>query len=142
MNRCVSLCVHTLCSLHLDSQNLWRFSQTSHRMVLIVKLVRQNTLKRSGRKTCFSLVCMHVLHHVDKKSIRSMTFLKFERTSISHNLSVFTAVIKLSAFAMPSPSKLPHNSELECEQDHEILPEQASFRNIEIMWMVSFYSRK
>ena len=50
MNRCVGLRVQTLFSLNLDSQNPWKFSETSHGVVLLVQLVRENSLKRSGRK--------------------------------------------------------------------------------------------
>ena len=67
-------------------------------MVLLVKLVREISLKRSGMKH-FSSLYMNVLHHVDKKAVCSMSDLKFGRTSNSNNLTVFTAAIKLSAFA-------------------------------------------
>ena len=43
---------------------------------------------------------------------------------------------------MTLSKNLPDNSELKCEQRSWILPEQASFRNIEIMWIVFFCSGK
>ena len=59
---------------------------------------RKRTLMRLGRKL-FSLLCARIfLHHVDKNALCYMRVLKFGRTLSCNNLTVFTAVIKLSAF--------------------------------------------
>ena len=55
------------------------FLQTSHGMVL--------------------LVCINVLHHVDKKALCSMSVLKLVCMSTSNSFPVCTAVINLSAYA-------------------------------------------
>ena len=75
--------------------------------------------KSVQEENIFSIVCMSLLHHVDKKSLCSRSVLKFGWTSTSNNLSVFTAVFKLSAFAETWSSNLPNNFELKCVQDHE-----------------------
>ena len=135
---------------HLDSRNTCEFPQTSHGMVLIVELVREKSSRNSGRKTSFSLVCIHVLRHVDRKSLCSMSVLKLEWMSTRHNLIVFTTVIKLSAFA--ADIKLPAFADAFDKQSAMqfwvgmwarscILPEQASFYNMEFMWFVSLLFR-
>ena len=40
-------------------------------------MVREKSLRRSGRELFFSLVCMNVLHHVDKNALCSMSVRKF-----------------------------------------------------------------
>ena len=51
------------------------------------------------KKTSFSLVCMNVWHHVDKKALCSMSVLQLECMSTSDSFPVFTAVIKFIACA-------------------------------------------
>ena len=75
---------------------------------------------KAFRKNTFSsIVCMNGLHHVDNKALCSMSVLKFGETSTSNNLPVFTALIKLSAFADAFVKQSANNSDLKCEQDHE-----------------------
>ena len=70
---------------------------------------------------------MNVLHHVDKNGLCSMRVLKFGRTLTSHNLTVFTAVIKLSAFADDVVKRPVDSSELKCEQGHEYFVNKFDF---------------
>ena len=110
-------------------------------MVLLVKLVR-DTFKAFRKKTIFFLMCMNHLHHVDKRTFCSMSVLKFGWTSTSNDLPVFTAVIKLSAFADDFVKQSAEIFWVEMWARSWILPEQASFRNMEIIWIISFCSRK
>ena len=59
----------------------------------------RETFKVFRKKTSFSLVCIKVLHQVDKKTLCPMSVLKYGWMSTSNNLLVFTAVIRLSVFA-------------------------------------------
>ena len=95
-------------------------------------------LKAFRKRTFFSLVCMNVPHHVDKKPLCSMSVLKSGWMSTLGNLPVFTAVIKLSAFADPFVKQSHKQFWVGMWARSWILPEQASFRNMEIMWIVSF----
>ena len=117
------------------------FSQTSHGMVLFVELVRE-ILKALRRRTSFSLVCTNVLHQVDKEVLCSMSVLKSGWMSTLGNLPVFTAVIKLSAFADAFVKQSDKQFWIEIWAKSWTLREQASFRNIEIMWIGSFCSSK
>ena len=67
-------------------------------MVHLVKLVREKSVKAFRRKTYFSLVCMNVLHHVDKKPFCSMSLLKFRWTSTSNNLYCFHGCVRNVCF--------------------------------------------
>ena len=58
----------------------------------------RDIFKAFRKKTFFSLRCMNVRHHVDKNALYSMSVLKFGWTSTCNNTTVFTVVIKLSAF--------------------------------------------
>ena len=103
---------------------------------------RKRTSRRLGRKP-FSLLCAwFFLHHVDKNALCYMRVLKFGRTSTSNNLTVFTAVIKLSAFVDDFVKQTAKQFWVEMWARSWILPEQVSFRNMEIMWIVSFCSGK
>ena len=103
---------------------------------------RKRTSRRLGRKP-FSLLCAwFFLHHVDKNALCYMRVLKFGRTSTSNNLTVFTAVIKLSAFVDDYVKQSAKQFWVEMRARSWILPEQVSFRNMEIMWIVSFCSSK
>ena len=80
------------------------------------------------------------LHHVDKNALCYMRVLKFGWTSTSNNLTVCTAVIKLSAFADNFVKQTAKQFWVEMWARSWIRPEQVSFRNMEIMWIVSFCS--
>ena len=90
----------------------------------------------------FSLVCTNVLHQMDKEVLCSMSVLKSGWMSTLGNLPVFTAVIKLSAFADAFVKQSDKQFWIEIWAKSWILREQASFRNIEITWIVSFCSSK
>ena len=90
---------------------------------------------------CF-LVCMNVLHHVDKNSLCSVSVLKFGCTSTSNNLPDITCVIKMSAFADDGVKQSAKQFWVKLWARSSILPEQASFRNMAIMWTVSCWSGK
>ena len=85
---------------------------------------------------------MNVLYHVDKNAMSSMRVLKFGWTSTSHNLTVSTAVINLSAFADNFVKQTNKQFWVEMWAKSCTLAEQVSFRNMEIMWVVSFCSSK
>ena len=91
-----------------------------------------------AERTSFSLVCMNVLHHGVKKALCSMRVPKLWWMSTSSHLPVFTAVIKLSAFADAFERQSAKQFWVGMWARSWVLPEQASFRNIEIMWIVSF----
>ena len=110
-------------------------------MVLLVELVKEH-LKAFRKETFFSLVNINVLHHVDKNALCSMRVLKFGWTSTSKNLTASTAVIKLSAFTDVFVKQSAKQFWVEMWARSWILPEQVSFRNMEIMWIVSFCSGK
>ena len=86
----------------------------------------RETFKAFRTKTLFSLMCMNVPHHVDKNALCSVTVLKFGWTSTSNNLPVFTAVIKLSAFADAFVKRSAKQFGNEMWAKSWILPEQAS----------------
>ena len=98
--------------------------------------------KAFKKKTCFSLVCMNALHHIGKHALCSMVVLTFGRTSTSKNLTASTAGIKWSAFADDFVNQSAKQFWVEMWARSWILPEQVSFRNMEIMWIVSFCSGK
>ena len=102
----------------------------------------RDTFKVFRKKTSFSLVCMNVLHHVDKKALCSMSVLKLGCMSTSNSVPVFTAVIKLSAFVDAFVRQSDWQFWVELRARSWMLPEQSSFLNIEIMWIVSFCSGK
>ena len=141
MNRCVSLRVQTLFSLHLGSQNPWRFSQSSHGMVLLVKLVREKSSRRPGRKhflpPCVqecSTPCTQeglVLHECPE----IWTNVNF---SWSHCFHCCDQVACLRRWLVKQSAK---QFWVEMWARSWLLPEQASFRNMEIMWIVSFLLR-
>ena len=85
----------------------------------------------------FSLVCMIFLHHVDENALCYMRVLKFGWTSNSNNLTVRTAVIKLSAVA-DNFKQTAKQFWVETWARSWILPELVWFRNMVIMWIVSF----
>ena len=66
------------------------FSQTSHGTGPSCGVGARDTFKLFRKKTSFSLVCINVLHHVDKKALRSMSVLKFGCMTTSNNFPVFT----------------------------------------------------
>ena len=142
MNRCVSLRLQTVFSWHLDL----RIHGSSHKHYMGWSCSwswwKKENFKAFRKKTFFSLVCMFFLHHVDKNALCYMRVLKFGRTSTSNNLTVFTAVIKLSAFADDFVKQSAKQFRVEMRARSWILPEHVSFRNIEIMWIVSFCSGK
>ena len=89
--------------------------------------------KAFRKKTCFSLVCMKVVHHVDKNALFSMSVLKVGLTSTSKNLTASTAVIKLSAFADAFVKQFAKQFRVEMCEISCTLPAQASIRTMEIM---------
>ena len=103
---------------------------------------RKRNLEVAQEENIFSLLCMSVLYHAGKKALCSMSVLKFGRTSTSNHLTVFTTV-KLSAFADDLVKRICQTIlSWDVSKVMRILPEQASFRNMEIMWIVSFCSGK
>ena len=61
----------TLFSQHLDSRNTCEFSQTSIWNGPSRGVGAREILKACRKKTSFSLVCINVLHQVDKKALCS-----------------------------------------------------------------------
>ena len=95
------------------------------------------------RKKTFSPLCAWFFwNHVDENALCYMRVLKFGRTSTSNKLTVFTAVIKLSAFVDDFVKQSAKQLRVEMRARSWILPERFSFRNMEIMWIVSFCSGK
>ena len=142
MNRCVSLRLQTLFSWHLDLRI--HGSSRKHYMGWSCSWSWWKKEKFDAfRKKTFSPLCAwFVLHHVDKNALCYMRVLKFGRTSTSNNLTVFTAVIKLSAFVDDVVKQSAKQFWVEMRARSWIRPEQVSFRNMEIMWIVSFCSGK
>ena len=99
----------------------------------------RDTFKAFKKKT-FSCVRINVLHHVDKKVLCSISVPKIGSMSTSSNSPVFTCVIELSAFADAFVRQSATQFWVGMWARSWILPEQASFLNIEIMWIVSFCS--
>ena len=102
----------------------------------------KRTLRRSGTKPFSLLSAWFFLHHVHKNALCYMRVLKFGWTSTSNNLTVCTAVIKLSVFADNFVKQTAKQFLVETWARSWILPELVSFRNMEIMWIVSFCSGK
>ena len=69
-------------------------------------------------------------------------FWSLDERQLPINLTVFTAVIKLSAFADNFVKQTAKQFWVETWAKSWILPELVSFRNMEIMWIVSFCSSK
>ena len=69
--------MQTLFSKHLDSQNPWKFSLTSHENGPSRGVGEREIFNSFRKKTLFQLVCMNVLLRVDKKALCSMRVLKF-----------------------------------------------------------------
>ena len=101
-----------------------------------------DTFKALRKRTFFSFVCINVLHHADEKALCSMSVLKLGCVSISNMFLVFTAVIKLSAFADAFVRQSARHFWVGMWARSWMLPEQASFLNKGIMWTVSFCSGK
>ena len=140
-NRCVSLRLQTLFSWHLDL----RIHGSSHKHYMGWSCSwswwKKENFKAFRKKPFFSRVHEFFWHHVDKNALCYKRVLKFGRTSTSNNLSVFTAVIKLSAFVNDFVKQSAKQLRVEKRARSWILPEQVSFRNMKIMWIV-FFSRE
>ena len=90
------------------------------------------------KKASFSLVCKNVLHKVDKKALCSIRVLKTGWISTSSNLPGCTAAIRVSALAEAFVKQSGKQFWVRMWARSWIFPEEASFRNMEIMWMVFF----
>ena len=77
---------------------------------------------------------------VDKEALRSIIVLKSRWMSTSSKFPVSTTVIRLSALDEIFVRQSAKQFWVGMWARSWILPEQASFRNIEIMWIVSFCS--
>ena len=77
---------------------------------------------------------------VDKEALRSIIVLKSRWMSTSSKFPVSTTVIRLSALDEAFVKQSAKQFWVGMWARSWILPEQASFRNIEIMWIVSFCS--
>ena len=119
------------------------FSHRHHiEWFFFVELVREKSSKHSGREHPSPLCAWMFCTKWTKKALCSMSVLKLGCISTLRNLPVFTAVIKLSAFADAFVKQSDKQFWVEVWAKSWILPEQASFRNIEITWIVSFCSGK
>ena len=100
----------------------------------------KRNLQRVQDEAFFSLVSRNVLHQEDKNALRSTSVLKWGWKSTSSILLVFTAVIKCLPSHMLGQTIC--QTLLSCNVSKIIDTSWTGFRNMEIMWFVSFCSSK